>query len=222
MKATDAPMVAARSRRAVLAAAASAAAASAAATLARPLSAAAADGDPLILGQQNQADTNTTLDGALIAKPFLMVENAEPGLPAALIGRSLNGTGVYGQTEGNSGVVTGSASAGVYGTASTPGAIGVVAVNGNLTGTGLWVQGKVKLRTRSGRATVRAGRSSVDIDLTRGGLDGTPLCFANLMSYRPGVFVTTVRPNYPVVHKARIYLNRTVSSNTHVAWFVLN
>ena len=61
--------------------------------------------------------------------------------------------------------------------------------------TALRVTGKARL-TRSGRATVSAGRSSVDIDLrTKGGLTGTPLCFANLMSYRPGVFVTTVRPN---------------------------
>jgi hypothetical protein len=70
---------------------------------------------------------------------------------------------------------------------------------------------------------VAAARRSVDIDLRqKGGLGGTPFCFANLMSYRPGVFVTTVRPNYPVAGKARIYLNRTVSSNTLVAWFVLN
>jgi hypothetical protein len=53
-------------------------------------------------------------------------------------------------------------------------------------------------------------------------IEGTPLCFANLMSYRPGVFVTTVRPNFPIKGKLRIYLNRTVSSTTFVSWFVLN
>ena len=42
------------------------------------------------------------------------------------------------------------------------------------------------------------------------------------MSDRPGVFVRTFRPNFPVAGKARIYLNRTVSSNAYVAWFVLN
>ena len=63
----------------------------------------------------------------------------------------------------------------------------------------------------------------MDIDLRqKGGLSGTPLCFANVTSYRPGVFVTMVRPNYPVLGKVRIYLNRAVSSNTFVAWFVLN
>ena len=222
MKATDPEDAAPRSRRSVLAAAAAAAAAGAAATLARPLPAAAADGDPLILGQRNQADTETTLDGALIGKRFLLVENLDAEPHAAVIGRSLNGVGVYGQSEGSDPVLTGNASAGLWGAATTPAGIGVVAVSGDLTGTALWVQGKVRLRTRSGRATVRAGRSSVDIDLTKGGLAGTPLCFANLMSHRPGTFVTSVRPNYPVAHKARIYLNREVTSNTYVAWFVLN
>ena len=71
--------------------------------------------------------------------------------------------------------------------------------------------------------TVSAGNSLVDVNLRqKGGLIGTPLCFPNLMSYRPGVFVTTVRPNYPADGRVRIYLNRAVSSNTLVAWFVLN
>ena len=89
------------------------------------------------------------------------------------------------------------------------------------------VSGKARFPRRSGRATVVAGKASVDIDfrpwdLPFEGLEGTPLCFANLMSYRPGVFATTVRPNHPIRGKMRIYLNRAVSSNTYVAWFVLN
>ncbi|MDP9319182.1 MAG: hypothetical protein M3O94_08970 [Actinomycetota bacterium] len=91
----------------------------------------------------------------------------------------------------------------------------------------LVVSGKVRFN-RSGRASVLAGTRHVDVDLSGGpdapwtGLEGTPLCFANLMSYRAGVFVTTVRPNYPIKGKVRIYLNRTVSSPTWVSWFVLN
>jgi hypothetical protein len=42
------------------------------------------------------------------------------------------------------------------------------------------------------------------------------------MSYRPGVHVAAVRANYPIAGKARIYLNRAVSSPTYVAWVVLN
>jgi hypothetical protein len=94
-------------------------------------------------------------------------------------------------------------------------------------GVALVVSGKVRLNRRSGRTSVLAGTRHVDIDfrsLEEGftGLEGTPLCFANLMSYRPGVFVTTVRPNFPIKGKLRIYLNRTVTSTTFVSWFVLN
>jgi hypothetical protein len=92
--------------------------------------------------------------------------------------------------------------------------------------TALTVRGKARF-SRSGRATVAAGRSSVDVDfrptdLPFYGLEGTPLCFANLMSYRPGVYVSAVRPNYPIKGKMRIYLNRSVASSTFVSWFVLN
>lgn len=42
------------------------------------------------------------------------------------------------------------------------------------------------------------------------------------MTYRPGVFVTTARPNYPIKGKIRIYLNRAVAADTFVSWVVLN
>ena len=40
------------------------------------------------------------------------------------------------------------------------------------------------------------------------------------MSYRPGVFVTNVRPNYPW-GKVRIYLNKPLASSAWVAWMVV-
>ena len=216
MKQTDAPTLS--TRRSVLAAIVGAAAAGAAAALGRPLAANAADGDPLVLGQTNQADTETTLDGTLIVRPVAIVENLLPVAQGvaneALIARSTNGIGVYGQSEGNRGGL----SSGVKGVATTDTGVGVTAV-GQIA---LLAHGKVQLETRSGRATVLAGRSSVDVDLIKGGLAGTPLCFANVMSYRPGTFVTMVRPNYPTAHRLRIYLNRAVTANTYVAWLVLN
>jgi hypothetical protein len=222
MKVTDINATAPRSRRAILAAATGAAAATAAATLGRPLSAAAADGDPLILGQQNQADTVTVLNGVLGVKPSLEVINnvpvPNPTSITAIFAHSDNGEGVLGQSHGSFGIP----SSGVHGSATKAGGIGVTATSAE-GGTALYVSGKAKLATRSGRATVRAGMAVTDIDLrSKGGLSGTPLCFANLSSYRPGVYVAAVRPNHPVAGKARIYLNRTVSSNTSVAWFVLN
>src|SRR4029453_14506525 len=78
----------------------------------------------------------------------------------------------------------------------------VLALIADDNGAALAIRGKVRLN-RSGRAKVLAGKSTVDVDLRPidlpfYGLEGTPLCFATLMTYRPGVFVTTARPNYPI------------------------
>jgi hypothetical protein len=227
MKATSVDTAAPRSRRAILAAAAGAAAATAATALTRPLDAAADTGDPLILGQANIAGDPTSLEGhvtfkgppAPAAEPQTVTVTSQgsntPGT-MALLALGGTGSGVVGVTEGGHG----SLSAGVLGSASGSG-VGVTAAHPN--GFGLDVIGKMRVRDRSGRATVAAGRRSVDIDLRqKGGLGGTPFCFAVLMSYRAGVFVTTARPNYPIAGKMRIYLNRAVTADTFVAWFVLN
>jgi hypothetical protein len=216
-----------RSRRALLTAAAGAAAATAAAALSRPLQVTAASGDPLILGQVNASLVDhTRLDGTLdvfnvdsngraITAQDVSVIGSEG---AGVEGSSTNGTGLLGTSQG----ATGHNSSGVKGISQTVGGVGVAAISLS-AGTALYAQGKVRLATRSGRTTVAAGKASVDIDLRqKGGLAGTPLGFAVLVSYRPGVFVTTVRPNYPIKGKARIYLNRAVTSTTYVAWFVLN
>jgi hypothetical protein len=219
-----------RSRRAVLTAAASAAAATAVASLSRPLSAAADDGDPLIIGQANVAQTGTSLQGdlsltgTLESTNLLRAVNSQfgPAIFAAAPNRAVEavsdeGAALIGTTLGTGGP----GGVGVWGHASEANGYGVQASNGQLE-TALTVVGKARF-SRSGRATVLAGKSSVDVDLRqKGRLSGTPLCFANLMSHRSGVFVTTVRPNYPVAGKARIYLNRAVTANTFVAWFVLN
>ena len=39
---------------------------------------------------------------------------------------------------------------------------------------------------------------------------------------RSGIGVAAVRPNYPSAGKIRIYLTRTVSSATSVAWMVMD
>jgi hypothetical protein len=186
--------------------------------LARPLDAVAANGDPLILGQENQADALTKLDGGLNVSQTIQVINNDPVEDVAIFAFSESGFGVAGESQGTRGL----SSSGVRGVAGKRGGVAVSALN-DADGLALHVAGKARFATRSGRATVLAGRSLVDIDLrAKGGLNGTPLCFANLMSDRPGVYVRTFRPNYPIAGKARIYLNRTVSSNAYVAWFVLN
>lgn len=76
---------------------------------------------------------------------------------------------------------------------------------------------------RVGRATVLKGRAYVDVDLRgKGGLGLNPRCFAELQTYRSGVWVTAVRPNYPVTGKLRIYLNKAAPKATYVAWNVTN
>jgi hypothetical protein len=106
---------------------------------------------------------------------------------------------------------------GVSGTAKT--GIGVKAVSPS--GIALDVVGKARF-SRSGRATVASGRSYVDVDLrANGGLAGSPLLFATLQSYRTGVFVAATRKNYPSTGKFRIYLNKTVTASTYVAWLVV-
>lgn len=88
-------------------------------------------------------------------------------------------------------------------------------------GRALAVDGKAMF-SRSGRATITAGAASVDVDLTtKGGLRGTPLCFANLTTRRSGIHVETVRPNFPSPGKLRVYVNKAVPGSTFVAWFVL-
>jgi hypothetical protein len=228
MKSTGETATVPRSRRSILAAVAGAAAAAAAGTLARPLSAAAANGDPLILGQGNAAPDVTGLDGKLEVRgipapsyPTTITVTSQGSTDTrgiAVLAESDAGHAILATTRGTHG----EASCAVAGLSATAGGIGVLAGSPG-AGVGLHVRGRTKLVNRSGRATVATGRATVDIDLRRkGGLSGTPLCFANLMSHRPGVFVTTVGPNFPVAGKARIYLNRTVRSNTHVAWVVLN
>jgi hypothetical protein len=219
MKQTDDSSTPARSRRAILLAAAGAAGSTAATVLARPLDALADSGDPLILGQANVAGDQTGLEGQL----FLQAPQTPPGTIALEVIGSANvgvyahggGTGVFGETEG----VT--ATSGVIGGANGEVGVGVSALNPY--GVGLFVLGKAKFVSRSGRAIVGAGKSFVDVDLRqKGGLSGTPLCFANLTSRRVGVHVEAVRPNDPGTGRMRIYLNGAVTANTFVAWFVLN
>ena len=87
-------------------------------------------------------------------------------------------------------------------------------------GVALQVAGKAKF-SRSGVASVPAGKQSVDVAVP-GGLDSASAVFATIQTYRPGVYVAGVRRNYPSPGKARIYLSKVASTaaSTPVAWFV--
>lgn len=124
--------------------------------------------------------------------------------------------GVTGQTTFGRGV-NGQATSGrgVHGYAST--GVGVYAAAG-AGGTALQVVGVARF-SRSGKATVTAGTSSVVVSgLT---LTSASLIFANPMQRRAGVFVAAVVPAV-TAGAFTIYLSQSVASDTRVAWFVAN
>ena len=197
------------SRRAVLGAAAGAVAAGVASALALPEAALAGSDGDVVLGAANVAYTTTSIEADGASPSALQVGNT--GLGGIAISAEGEGAGLKAHVPGPPGTAI-IATAG-FGDGGQGGAI-------HAEGWSEFI-GHVVM-SRSGRATVVKGSAHVDIDLrSKGGLGGTPLCFANVMSYRPGLFVTMVRPNYPIAGKARIYLNKLANANTYVAWFVL-
>jgi hypothetical protein len=122
-------------------------------------------------------------------------------------------TGVYGS--GSIGV-EGYGGWGVAGFANgTTGSIGVYA-QADLPDRALYVDGKAHF-SRSGRATVGAGRSSIKVTLA--GTSSASRVFAVLHSNRAGRYVRAV---VPTTGSFTIYLNTTVTSATYIAWFVLD
>ena len=135
------------------------------------------------------------------------------------------GSGVWGDSD-DIGVVGTGGGLGVRG----DGFFGMVAAGAIGGGTGLrtWggtgsgtdialdVRGKA-LFSRSGRATIGAGKSTIKINLT--GVTWSSLVFAVLRSNRSGRYVRAV---VPTTGSFTIYLNTTVTSSTYVVWFVVN
>ena len=115
----------------------------------------------------------------------------------------------------------GDATAGVLAVVpSAPGLFGVVARAGTAA-TALSVEGKAKFN-RSGRASVAAGRTFVDV-VVPGGLSSSSLVLATPLLSRAGVYVQAAVPN-PATGRIRIQLNKVASSSsaTPVAWFVID
>ena len=115
--------------------------------------------------------------------------------------------GVWGDGGGGPGVLADSASATVP---------AVLARGSTTTGLGLQVVGKVKF-SRSGRATIGAGKSSLKVTLA--GTTPSSRVFAVLHSNRAGRYVRAV---VPTTGSFTVYLNTTVTSSTYVAYFVLD
>jgi hypothetical protein len=233
-----------RSRRALLAAAAGGAAALAA-SAALPLTAMAADGDPVLVGTPNPATATT---GIAATGEVFGLEGSSTG-SAGIVGWSISAnpdlatadgayTGIYGWSPGSpidapAGVgvvgqsddwgVFGNGTVGVYGLGtygvvgeSLSTAAGVVASAKSPTDLALDVYGKVRF-SRSGRASIASGHSTKVVSLA--GVSSGSRVFALIHSNRSGRWVRAV---VPTTGSFKIYLNGTVSSTTYVAWFVLN
>ena len=111
--------------------------------------------------------------------------------------------------------------AGVVGHA--PDALGLIGVSASAGDAATALDVSVRARfSRSGRASVPAGRSFVDVTVT-GGIGSSSLVVATPMVNRPGVHVQSAVPDQ-ATGKVRIYLNKVASTatSTPVAWFVIN
>lgn len=156
------------------------------------------------------------IDGGSVGIQVSAQTTGGVGLDASAFGAGSVGVSGYGAI-GLLGDSISGAGTGVKGTA-TSGTGGQFSAT---TGTALRATGKVKLN-RSGKASISAGRTYVDVTVS-GGLTTSSLCFATLRSYRSGVYVAAVTPNY-TTGKIRIRLNKAASSSssTPVSWLVLS
>ena len=148
--------------------------------------------------------------------------NAE-GPFAGVVGKSTSdrGFGVLGINEGaeTSASLAGPKHGVAVEVANALGYVGIAASAGPAA-TALSVNGRARLN-RSGRVSIAAGKTFVDVTVP-GGLEFTPIAFANLQVNRPGVYVQSVVPNAST-GKIRINLNKVASSSssTAVSWLVL-
>lgn len=141
----------------------------------------------------------------------------------------LGHTGVYGYSEPGDGTTTfgagiwgDSADFGVYGSGST-GVLGDGGTTGtglegfSVSGYGLYVTGKVKLATRSGRLAVPKGKASISKSVT--GLASSNIVIAVLQTPETG---TWVRAAVASTNKFTVYFNKALPSSSIVGWIVLN
>ncbi|HEX2754021.1 MAG TPA: hypothetical protein VHM48_01085 [Candidatus Limnocylindrales bacterium] len=120
------------------------------------------------------------------------------------------GTGVYGFS--GSTVPAAPAHTGVFGYSDS--GYGVYARA--LTGTALYVNGKARF-SRSGVISITSGHRSITKTLS--GVTASSMIIAMAQNLVTGVFVQAAIPGSG---KFTIYLNKTVTATTKVAWFVIN
>lgn len=199
-----------RTRRSVLTAGAAAAGALALQSVAASVGARAADGQPMILGTDNDAASSTGLVGTSGSGPALRLTQTNPAGGSAL---EVNG-GVW---VGSGGVLShGGSGTGLSGSATTGTAVAASAEPG---GVALRVNGRVAF-SRSGMVVVKAGHRTATVRQI--GLRPSSRVLATLQQHRAGITVAAAVPTPGPPGRIVIYLNRAVGSDTRVAWFVLD
>jgi hypothetical protein len=140
---------------------------------------------------------------------------------AGVVGQSpdigVYGDGYYGSVGWGFYGTAGFGHVGVLGAAMDDGGYGVYAVGDTVSNFGLRVDGKIRLTNRAGRASIRAGRSSVVVNVA--GATTVSRVYAALNSNRSGRYVRAVVPS---AGKITIYLNSTVSASSTVSWLLLD
>ena len=220
-----------QSRRGLLAGAAGALGVLAAESVVTAQPAAATQGNPVVLGQDNTGATartevaTTTGESAILADPSngngVTGTATGNGVGVFATGGAGNGPGLWGSGNGSGAGVRGFGGSGgghgVEGQAGSAAAAGVLAFNG-FGGTALQVNGIAAFR-RSGLLTIPAGASS-------GTVFGVPqssasLILATLQQDRAGVWVRSAVPNI-AGQNFTVHLSKAVTASITVAWFVVN
>lgn len=219
------PIPSPRSRRAILAGALGGIGAWAVAAVGARSRVAAANGDPIVIGQSNVGTATTVLENTDNTNGVLYVISANG---TGLYAYSPQGYGTYGQTDSGAGVraealeggigVNASSSTGVAVQAQTFSSSGVALhgiANGGLA---LRTEGRIRADNVSGVATIRAGSTSKTISP---GVDVTSASFVLLtpktnIGSRALWFTTNATANTFTIN-----MSASRSSSTKVAWLLL-
>jgi hypothetical protein len=219
--------------------------AAAAAQAVAPARVLAANGDPLKIGQTNDATATTVLQ-TTGATSIRVQSDVGEGLvgqsieKSGVVGTSARTSGVYGDTtnpeaEGVTGKNPGIGTAGALGTrehgvfggheaGQTFGALAgpSAALWGqaplDVDHHGLFVDGRAHFKT-SGRLTIAANKSLVSATVPA--LTAPSMVLATLQTNRAGVYIQAAVAS-PASKKITIYLNKKVTAAIKVAYFVLD
>ncbi|MET1050379.1 MAG: hypothetical protein ABWZ55_12210 [Acidimicrobiales bacterium] len=212
------------SRRGLLTGLAAGAAGALAAEVLRPGVAGAADGQPVVLGRDNQADNSTTITMSTANAGLKAVTNADDGSlvgeNTAADGYGLRGSGVYIGVNAVGGSI-GTYTVSDYGVALDALTYDGVAVKGSVAvpslGYALETNGRVKFSS-AGRIAVAAGQAKVV--LSGLALSPSSLVLATLQTRKKGLFVEAAVPDL-ASSSATVYLNKPAPTAVELGWFVI-